>query len=441
MPAAATFARDLRTVLRGRGFRRLFATRLVSQLGDGAFQVGLASVFFFSPERAATASAAAAGFAVGILPYTIVGPFAGVLLDRWRRRQILLVANAVRAVLVVGAAALVAGHAVGPPLYLVVLLCLSVNRFFLSGLSAGLPHVVTADELVMANAVSPTSGTMAALAGAAVGYGLQRGLGTGDGTDAAVLVAAATAYLGSSLLALRMAPDLLGPDGAHAAGTGAGSALRAVARGIADGARHVRERSAALHALAAVGAHRFVFGLTTVSVLLLCRNHFNDPADAAAGLALLVSVVALIGAGYAVAALITPVATRRTTPQLWICTCFLVAGVVQGLLVVTVTVPLMLVAAFVLGVAGQSAKICVDAIIQVTVDDAFRGRVFSFYDVVFNAAFVAAAAIGAAVLPPDGYSRPVLAVTALVYLGAAAAYLRTTRRAGRLVRPPVPVSG
>ena len=91
------------------------------RLGDGAFQVGLASVFFFSPERAATASAAAAAFAVGILPYTIVGPFAGVLLDRWRRRQILLVANAVRAVLVVGAAALVAGHAVGPPLYLVVL--------------------------------------------------------------------------------------------------------------------------------------------------------------------------------------------------------------------------------------------------------------------------------------------------------------------------------
>ena len=436
MPAAATYVRDLRIVLRGRGFRRLFATRLTSQLGDGAFQVSLAAVFFFSPERAATAGEAAAGFAVGILPYTVVGPFAGVLLDRWRRRQILLVANGVRAVLVLAAAALVAGHAVGPPLYLLVLLCLSVNRFFLSGLSAGLPHVVTDDELVMANAVSPTSGTMAALAGAGLAYGVRWALGAGDATDAVVLVVAAVAYLGSSLLALRMAPGLLGPDaGAEPATTGP----RAVLRGIADGARHVRERRAALHALLAIGAHRFVFGVTTVAVLLLCRNRFNDPADAAAGLALLVSVVGLMGAGYATAALITPVATRRTTPQLWICTCFLVAAVVQGLVAVAVSVPLMLVAAFVLGVAGQSAKICVDAIIQVTVDDAYRGRVFSFYDVVFNACFVAAAVAGAVLLPPDGYSPGVLAATALVYLGAAAAYYAAVRRSARGAPTPVPV--
>ena len=74
MPAAATYVRDLRIVLRGRGFRRLFATRLASQLGDGVFQVGLAGLVFFSPERAATAGAAAAGFAVALLPYTVVGP-------------------------------------------------------------------------------------------------------------------------------------------------------------------------------------------------------------------------------------------------------------------------------------------------------------------------------------------------------------------------------
>src|SRR5919202_6720847 len=119
MPAAATFVRDLRTVLRGAGFRQLFATRLVSQLGDGAFQVGLASFFFFSPERAATAGAAAAGFAGAILPYTVVGPFAGVLLDRWRRRQILLVANLVRSVLVVVAAGLVLDGVVDVRLYVV----------------------------------------------------------------------------------------------------------------------------------------------------------------------------------------------------------------------------------------------------------------------------------------------------------------------------------
>jgi hypothetical protein len=273
--------------------------------------------------------------------------------------------------------------------------------------------------------------------GAGVAYAVRWALGAGDGTDAVVLVVGATAYLGSALLALRMAPGLLGPDAADRVSATHG--LRAVVRGMADGARHVRERRQALNALLVIGAHRFVFGVTTVAVLLLCRNHFNDPADAAAGLALLVSVVGLMGAGYAVAALITPVATRRTTPQLWICTCFVLAAVVQGLVAVAVSVPLMLVAGFVLGIAGQSAKICVDAIVQVSVDDAYRGRVFSFYDVVFNSFFVLAAAVAAVLLPPDGYSPAVLAATALVYLAAAGAYYTATRRAAHVTGTPVPV--
>ena len=90
----------LREVLASAGYRRLLGTRLASQAGDGAFQVGLASLVFFSPERAATTAAVAWAFTAALVPYTVVGPFAGVLLDRWQRRQVLLVANLVRAVLV-----------------------------------------------------------------------------------------------------------------------------------------------------------------------------------------------------------------------------------------------------------------------------------------------------------------------------------------------------
>ena len=163
MPASRSFVSDLRVVLQGRDFRKLFAVRLVSQASDGAFQVGLASLVFFSPERDATTTAAAMAAVVTVLPYTLVGPFAGVLLDVWQRRQVLLVANAVRALMVVGVAALVLWQGVGLPLYVAALACMSVNRFFLAGLGASLPAVVPRHELVMANAVSPTCGMPSAV--------------------------------------------------------------------------------------------------------------------------------------------------------------------------------------------------------------------------------------------------------------------------------------
>ena len=129
-------------MLRRRDFRRLFAVRLTSQCGDGVFQVALASYVLFSPERAPDAAAIAGLFAVSLLPYSILGPFTGVLLDRWSRRQILFGANLTRAALVIGVGAIVAAGNAGALFYLAVLVTLGVNRFLLSGLSAGLPHVV-----------------------------------------------------------------------------------------------------------------------------------------------------------------------------------------------------------------------------------------------------------------------------------------------------------
>src|SRR5262245_23533676 len=143
-----TFLADLRLVLRSRDFRRLFGTRLLAQTSDGIFQVALASYVFFSPDRQPSAQAVA--FAALLLPYSVVGPFTGVLLDRWRRRQVLVWANVIRAAMVVGVAGLVVTDTTGVPFYASALAVLSVNRFFLAGLSAALPHVVATAELVMA---------------------------------------------------------------------------------------------------------------------------------------------------------------------------------------------------------------------------------------------------------------------------------------------------
>jgi MFS family permease len=104
-----------------------------------------------------------------------------------------------------------------------------------------------------------------------------------------------------------------------------------------------------------------------------------------------------------------------------------VAAVTQVVPGALYTEPALLVSSYVLGLASQGIKIVVDTLVQTHVDDAFRGRVFVVYDVVFNVAFVAAAAVAAVVLPVTGKSYAVLAAVAAGYLLTAAAYARTTR--------------
>src|SRR4051794_16682857 len=216
-------------------FRRLLGTRLLSQFGDGVFQAALAGTVLFNPQRAADPVDVAAGFAVLLLPYSLVGPFAGVWLDRWSRRQVLLRANLLRAVLVLGVAALVLAGVGGIPFYIAGLVVFSVNRFVLAALSAGLPHTVDEPSLVSANALSTTSGAVATVVGGVGALGVLQLLGTGNVGYALVGASSALPYVAPAAVVAGFARPYLGPD--HMARTARLSA-REVAVGMLAGARH-----------------------------------------------------------------------------------------------------------------------------------------------------------------------------------------------------------
>ena len=432
-------ARQLVHLLRGRWFRRLFAVRVASQFADGVFQVALASYVIFSPERQPSPTAIAGALAVVLLPFSVLGPFVGVFLDRWSRRQVLVISNLVRVVLVGALAAGVAGRLDGPVLFVLILGSLSVNRFLLAGLSASLPHVVEPPDLIMANAVTPTSGTLASLLGIAFGSTARvvwdaAAWAPGD-SDVAVLVAAAVLYGAAALVALRIPRHLLGPDLVHVP-PAVREAARHVARGLVDGLQHLGHRRAAAHGLATIGAHRFFFGISTVMLILLYRNHFHDPADADAAFAGLALAVLVSGAGFIAAAFVTPFVTTRVTLRTWILVLLGAAAFTQLMPGLLLTERALLVSAFFLGVASQGIKICVDTLVQAGVDDAFRGRVFALYDVVFNVTFVAAAAVAALVLPDSGRSPATMVTIALGYLLTAAVYaFASHRREQAALRP------
>ncbi len=420
----------MRHLAASRDFTRLFATRLTSQCADGVFQASLAGAVLFNPERHADPAQVAAGFAVLLLPYSFVGPFAGVLLDRWSRQRVLYVANLVRCLLVAVAAATVAGGLSGPLLYGAALATISVNRFFLAGLSAALPHVATEEQLVTANAVSTTLGAIATVAGGGIALLVRTVTGAGNHGYAAVALCSAVGYAASALIARRFPRDRLGPDAHEIAER---ETLKDVWDGLVLGARHIASRRPAKYALAAITAHRFFYGISTIATLLLYRNYFHDQGVLRVGLAGLAQVIAVGAAGSLVAAVVTPAATRRIGKPAWITVLLACAGLVEVALGTPYTLPALIPAAFFLGMVAQGVKITVDTTVQESIDDEFRGRVFSVYDTLFNVTFVAAATVGAMTLPITGKSYPMLAVVTAGYLLTAATFAAATARRGRLV--------
>jgi MFS family permease len=402
----------LRGLLGTHGFRRLLAVRFTAQWGDGMFQAALGGAVLFNPEREADPIAVAVGLAVLLLPYSVIGPFAGALLDRWDRRRVLFVANLVRAVLTVVVAAMVAAGVAGPPLYLGALGVTGVTRFVLAGLSAALPHVVEKRFLVEANVVAATAGAAVAALGGASAIGLRAVFGAGNTGSACVTAVAAVGGLIAALLAAGFHRNLLGPDER----TEPSRAVLAVVRGLVDGARATAATPGASSSFAALVAHRLAYGVSTLLMLLLFRHTFTAIGVLRAGMAGIGEVVVMAAAGLGVAAVVTPWLVHRVGRPGAIRAAAVAAAVSMLAMGLWITLPTALVGAFLVTAAGQVIKLCADAAVQGEVADDARGRVFALYDAVFNIGYVVAVGAAALLAPPNGRSPLLLMLAAAAYL-------------------------
>jgi MFS family permease len=420
-PGRSAFWADLKAVFAGRDFRRLFGTRLVSQTGDGIITAAVGTYVFFNASTFPSPLAGAAAFAVLYLPYSLVGPFAGVFIDRWSRRQILVWSGLIRALLVVATAALMAADNRGAPLYIAVLLVLGVNRFLLSSLSAALPQVVAEDKLVMANSASDTLGGIMSALGGIVALGVNAATGDSERGAAVTALVGGACYVAASLSATRLGRDVLGPSREEARHVRLAADLADVAAGLAAGARYVLRRRGARAALGATGAYSFLFGPLFLMSILLYRNYFYPGhvtvAESHVGVLAIISAI-----GYGCAAVLTPVATRHLSKRAWIALMLLVAGITAGAGGETFAQAGYLAIGFLMYLARQGVALGAVTILQEDIADAYRGRVFAFYDMVYNAAYAAGAALFAVFMPADGKSAVIVAVIAIGFLLAAAAY-------------------
>jgi MFS family permease len=391
-------------------FWRLLELRLASQFGDGLFQAGLAGALLFNPERATRPLAIAGAFAVLFLPYSLLGPFAGALMDRWDRRLVLIAANVGRlvSVTVVGICL-----AAGARNFLVLCGALVVNglaRFVSSGLSAALPHVVPRDQVVTMNSIASATGAVAAFLGANFMMVPRTFVGSGDRGAASVILLVTIPMLISLLLSLRFDAHVLGPDDTQRAIHG--SVVYAVVTGWLHGLRTVLDRPTVAATLSGLAAHRMVFGINSLLVLLLVRR---GDATSASALGNAMLFVAAAGAGSFLANLVTPPAVRRWGRYATANGTLAIAAAIE-ITGVGLQLPVLVACGFLLGGAGQVVKLCADTAIQIDVDDALRGHVFAVQDSLFWVAFIGAITVAATVIPVDGHSPALVLAGSVLYL-------------------------
>jgi MFS family permease len=428
---------DLRLVLRRAPYRRLLATAVTSRLGDGFLFAAAGTYVLFDPNRQATAAGYALAFTLIYLPYSLIGPFAGIALDRWPRRQVLLASSVVRAMTAATLAALLVAGTSDAVFAVLVLLAFGLNRFFLAGIGASIPAVVPPDELVMANAVTPTIGTLFFSVGGLGAVALSGAAGGGDGSGTFVVVAAAAAcFTLAALLMLRLAPHALGPEGT-ADLPAVRSAVATVVLGLVGAVRHLARRYPAGGALLVMAAHRFTFGFVIAQTVVLYRNHFYRPEQVDDALAALTASGLALAGGIGLAVVLTPIATRRMRKERWM-VLLLAVGALGVLVPAAWLAPATVsLAGVLLGLSTQGVKICVDSLVQQWCADDVRGRAFSLYDMLFNLALVGSAVAAALVLPPDGVAPAGFVAMAALMLAVAVLYGRATSTA-RYRSEPLP---
>ena len=346
-------------VLRRRDFGLLWLAGLVSVAGDWVLATALPYVVYV---QTGSVLATAGMVAAELVPSIVLGSFAGVFVDRWDRRRVLVMSNLLQAVAV--ATLLLAADGALVVVYVVAAAQSALAAFAQPAESALLPSLVGEDELVAANALNVLNNRLGRLVGTPVGAILLGVLGL----EVVVVVDALTFVLAAGLVAL-MTPTP-GPSSTGDALAGAESALARFWVEWLAGLRVVREDRT-------IAVLFVVFGLMTFGGTMLDPLFVPWVTDV---LGQGVGTIAVLTTTSSLAGIVGSVVVgglgRRASARALIGWGSLVAGVV---LLLRFNLPFLWVAVALSAVGGVTAvasSVGVETLAQERTPEHLRGRVF-----------------------------------------------------------------
>jgi len=414
-----SLAAYLRLLRGNRNFRRLWMAQIVSEIGDWFYTL---SIYTLLLQLTGHASSVALALVLQVLPQTLVGPTAGVVNDRLRRKHVMIAADLVRFGVVL-AMLLVRSRSAVWLVYPLLLAETIMAAFFEPARSSVIPNIAARGEVLIANTLSSATWSVNLLIGASVGGVVAAFFGRD-----AVFVLNALSFLASAVLI----------GGMHFAEPHAESAAPLRPRDLVDfspvleGIRYVRSHRTLLPTVFAK-AGELMIGPSWVIFTVLGAHEFAvhwHNVDAARGAMLGMSI--LLG-GRGLGALVGPLVSARWAGrsdrrlQLGILFGYLIIAVGYGALGVSRTVWMASACAMLAHMGGSTVWVFSTTLLQLHTDDRFRGRVFST-DLGFSMLTIAAGAYLCGRLLDAGVSaRTVATWTGLVMLIPAALWALAMR--------------
>jgi predicted MFS family arabinose efflux permease len=240
-------------------FRSLLAGLAVSQVGDWLYNLALVTLVY---QRTGSAMWAGIATAARVVPIVVLGPFGGVITDRFGRRGVMIVSDLSRLVLMLGLAVVAAAHLPVLIAPVIAALATAAGAPYLPCVSAVTPKLVAAGDLPGANAARSAVTAIGVTVGPALGGVL---LLIGPPAMAFVVNAATFGAAVVFTLAIRDKRAF------QVARTGAGESAGLVSE-IADGAAALRAHPAAVRLIGADLLCSLVYGMQTVLLILVARQ-------------------------------------------------------------------------------------------------------------------------------------------------------------------------
>ena len=356
----------VRTALAAKDFARLVSARYASQFGDGLFQAFIfARLVFLDTDKQSTAAQVAKAVSLLIIPFSLIGPFAGVFIDRWSRRLILTWTPVLKAVCLVPLLFVNASWAV----YTLALVNVSANRFYLTTAGAVTPSLVEDKQLLVGNAITGSAGTVITAAGLAIGSRI-----AGHVNAKFLLVAVIILWPVSAWLASRIVNTLRArrPD------VGIREDLVRVAREFVSGGRRLFATPRALAPVTSVFWDQMLINTVAVLSVIVFKDEFNE------GIASYSNIV--IAAGFGVLAGLVTVGflEARLSRERIMALAFGIAGAASILVALKITSVTILLLTFVLAMTFPWRKTPADTLVQESLPNRYRGRVFAIQDIAFT---------------------------------------------------------